>query len=118
MRTKKEERIVYIDGVDFQHELGAAMGGNTVYPDLEDALENNPCAQSCGIVKCKVTLIEWAMPQDWKKASYVTMSPEDLKKNPDLQRLETNRAHLDYLNEKVKKQKKKIKQLEEKLKNK
>lgn len=56
-----------MDGVDWQHEIGEALGGNKVYPDLEDLKENNSCWKSCGVVRCRLIFEEWVEEQDlWK----------------------------------------------------
>jgi hypothetical protein len=46
--------IGYMDLTDFECELGAARGGNRVYPSIEDCRENNPCNDECGIVEVEV----------------------------------------------------------------
>jgi len=56
------KRVVYVDGVDWQHEIGEAAGGNRVYAHPKDLLDNQKCAKHCGIVK--VTSVEWVKPQD------------------------------------------------------
>ena len=59
--------IIYEDGtrevfcwmckIDWDHEIGSALGGNTVYPNLEDLKECHS-TKGCGIVRVKVTLEE------------------------------------------------------------
>lgn len=44
----------YMCAVDWECELGAAMGGNRVFPSLEDALESLKCGKVCGIVEVSV----------------------------------------------------------------
>lgn len=58
--SEGKETIGYMCKVDFDHELGAAKGGNVVYPSVEDLRENRNCVNSggCGIVKVKVVGIE------------------------------------------------------------
>ena len=36
-------RVGWMDAVDFQHELGEALGGNTIYPSEEDLRKNKSC---------------------------------------------------------------------------
>ena len=36
---------------DFQHELGAAAGGVTIYPSLEDLKANRTCWEQCGVIE-------------------------------------------------------------------
>lgn len=38
-----EGRIGWMDSIDFDHELGNAIGGNKIYPDREDCEQNNSC---------------------------------------------------------------------------
>lgn len=52
---KGEDFVIgYMDLIDFECELGAAMGGNTVYPSIEDLKEHKGCVESCGIVEVEV----------------------------------------------------------------
>jgi hypothetical protein len=34
--------------IDFSCELGEALGGNTIYPSLEDLRKHHECLDSCG----------------------------------------------------------------------
>src|SRR5574338_821079 len=50
-REEGQDYVVgYMDLIDFECELGGAMGGNTVYPSVEDLREHRQCVESCGIV--------------------------------------------------------------------
>ncbi len=53
-----EVRTGYMDKVDFEHELGEALGGNKVYSSLEDLRRQKPCTDSCGIVRVEVRAVE------------------------------------------------------------
>lgn len=44
----------YMCLTDFECELGAACGGNTVYPSLSDCLAHRRCVVGCGIVEVEV----------------------------------------------------------------
>ena len=46
--------IGYMCKVDFECELGGALGGNRVYPDIEDLRKQRPCVDQCGIVEVRV----------------------------------------------------------------
>jgi hypothetical protein len=46
--------IGYMCKTSFEYELGAASGGNTIYPSIEDMKRNHDCWESCGIVEVKV----------------------------------------------------------------
>ena len=54
-RNRFRVRYGYMDGVDFSWELGEACGGNKVYASVSDLLENQECAEECGIVRVKIT---------------------------------------------------------------
>lgn len=43
---------------DYEYELGAAMGGNRIFPSLEDARAHLKCHRGCGIVRVRVIGIE------------------------------------------------------------
>ncbi len=50
----EEGTIGYMCAIDFEHELGLAMGGNVVYPSVENLKLNHSCWHECGIVEVKV----------------------------------------------------------------
>lgn len=58
MREDREDPaspvIGYMCLIDFECELGAALGGNTIYPDIEDCIERRKCTDHCGIVEVEV----------------------------------------------------------------
>jgi hypothetical protein len=117
MKTK--EVTVYLDGVDWQHEIGEASGGNRVYGSVRDLKENNRCWESCGVVKCNITLVEWVEEQNFNKMfrdSSKTYSVEELKTNADAVRVESSKKRLEWLEKQVSSEKNRIKKLEEKLK--
>ena len=45
----------YMCATDWECELGAASGGNVVYPSQADAEHYLKCAKSCGIVEVRVS---------------------------------------------------------------
>jgi hypothetical protein len=53
--------VGYMCRVDYECELGAAAGGNVVFPSLEDAKQNLRCADACGIVEVEVRYRKTAM---------------------------------------------------------
>lgn len=59
----------YMCGVDWQHEIGMAAGGNSVYASPEDCAKNEKCTDACGLVEVKVRFSRWVKPQDfdWDK---------------------------------------------------
>lgn len=55
--------IGYMDITDFECELGGALDGSKVYPDLESIKhECKACIDVCGIVKVKVVALEVIAP--------------------------------------------------------
>jgi hypothetical protein len=47
--------IGYMDLTDFECELGAAMGGNRVFPSVDDLRRcKSGCIDECGIVEVEV----------------------------------------------------------------
>ena len=57
-------RYGYMCTIDFDHELGEACGGNTIFPSLEDLKENHKCWKGCGVVKVKVYYVKTVVKQD------------------------------------------------------
>lgn len=65
MALRKIRTVVgYMDMVDFDHELGCALGGNTVYPSADDLRDNRRCHPQCGIVKVAVQFLEVIQEQN------------------------------------------------------
>lgn len=60
----------YMCLVDFECELGAARGGNTVYPSIEDCRRHRKCVASCGIVKVAIRALEIVQPEnrEWARS--------------------------------------------------
>jgi hypothetical protein len=61
-----EERRVrgYMCKVDWDHELGEACGGSTIYPSLENLKPHHPMWKECGVVEVETRLVEVAVPED------------------------------------------------------
>lgn len=57
----------YMCKTNFEHELGEANGGCSVYPTIKDLLKNEPCSINCGIVKVKIELVEVIQKSDFKQ---------------------------------------------------
>jgi hypothetical protein len=62
--TQESFRIGYVDLVDYQHEIGEAAGGNTIYASAGDLKKHQSCWEGCGIAKVKVYLDEIVHPQN------------------------------------------------------
>ena len=69
MAKKVKKVIVYMDMTDFFYELGCAAGGNKAYGSIKEVLENEPCANECGIVKVKVEYVETVKPNAWESGT-------------------------------------------------
>lgn len=65
-QDKREERIKYgyMCMIDWQHEVGEAMGGNKIYPSVEDLKRNHEMWKACGIVKVSIEKVETVVEQD------------------------------------------------------
>ncbi len=48
--------------VDYDHELGEASGGCTLYESVEDLKENRPCVEECGIMEVQLTGVRIVQP--------------------------------------------------------
>ena len=57
--------IGYMCLVDLECELGAAKGGNIVYPSENDLRENRKCVDQCGIAKVRVIGVEVLQEADY-----------------------------------------------------
>lgn len=56
MNAEEDGSVIgYMCATDWECEIGAASGGNTIFPCLEDAQERLRCAKGCGIVEVAVT---------------------------------------------------------------
>lgn len=60
----QDTRVGFMCMTDFDDELEAAAGGNTVYPSLEDLKRNCTCWDSCGVVRVTVSREEVIVPQN------------------------------------------------------
>lgn len=61
--ANKKHEYGYMCKVDFDHELGCALGGNTIYPSLKD-LKKHHSECHFGSVKVKVSLEEVIRDED------------------------------------------------------
>lgn len=63
----KEKTVTcYMDGIDWQHHLGADPDGTRLFATVEDLKEEMTCVTTggCGIVEVEVKLVSWVEPQD------------------------------------------------------
>lgn len=59
-----EKREGYMCMIDFDHELGEAMGGNKIYPSVADLKRNHKMWKECGIVEVSIQFVSEIAPQD------------------------------------------------------
>jgi len=71
-----EVRVGYMCKVDYDWELGEALGGSVVYPSIKDLQRKEKAHDHCGIVKVKVTLEEVVK----KEKRYTKKEIDKLKK--------------------------------------
>jgi hypothetical protein len=111
---------VFMDGVDWDYEVGEASDGNRVYPDLESIKKYNKCWEGCGVVECKLVFKKWVVESDWGKMMKTSKgyTQKELKENRDLIRLEGAERHLKQLEQLVDNQKHKVVSLKANLKKK
>lgn len=111
---------VVLDGIDWMYEVGDAADGNTVYPDADCLKKYSHCWEGCGIVECELVFKKWIIEHDWDRMAKntKTYSAKELKENSDILQLEAAKKHLEYLEEKVYKQKHKVVELKVNLKKK
>lgn len=60
----EKDKIIYVCGVDWQHEMEAAIDGVRCYPSPESLKAERPCWETCGIVELRVELVKWVEKQD------------------------------------------------------
>lgn len=119
-KTKKRKIEIYLDGVDYQHELTEVDYGTKVYPTLEDAKNHLKCYKSCGIVKCVIENVDWVIKQDlFRKGSYVTVKGNITYTNKQIlrSRVSALKAHKKYVEKQVKNLERRLNKLEKELKN-
>jgi len=55
----------YMDGTDFFFEEGRPFDGNRFFYNIENLKKQKMCIEECGIVKVRVSFIEWIqLPED------------------------------------------------------
>lgn len=51
---------VFMDGIDWQHEIGSNVDGNTVYPSAKSLKKGSRHALTeCGIAEVEVRFVRW-----------------------------------------------------------
>jgi len=67
--TKEIE--VYVDAVDFQHEIGEgnAPGPHFIYNTLKEIKEKQPCVEQCGVYRAKLVSMEMISKSNYEKTT-------------------------------------------------
>jgi len=60
-----EKKIGYMCKVDYDYELGVALGGNDIFSSIEDLKRHRTCVKECGIVKVGIEELEVVQKQDF-----------------------------------------------------
>lgn len=98
------DRVVtgYMCKVDWDYELGAAVGGNTIFPSVADLVSNKKCTQECGVVEVEVRLKSVLQESDFSikpdktyTVSYLEDGKKRFKKVTGQEILEKIRARTD-----------------------
>ena len=51
---------VFMDGTDWDCEIGSNANGNTVYPNVKSVEAHHPkCIEECGIAEVEVRFVRW-----------------------------------------------------------
>jgi len=66
-----EEIEVYVDSVDFRHEIGEgnAPGPHYIYNSLKEIKEKQPCVEQCGVIRAKLVKLETVQESDYTDSS-------------------------------------------------
>ncbi len=58
--TKAKLRKVrgFMCTIDWDYELGEALGGNRIYPSVRDLKDNHATSTECGIVEVEVRIVK------------------------------------------------------------
>ena len=64
---RKRKYKVYMDEVNFRHELGQNMRGNKVYPSKADLEREETCTKQCGIVLVEIKFIHQVRKDKFKE---------------------------------------------------
>lgn len=58
-RSKIRKVRCFMDGTDWDHEIGSASDGNKVYPSVKAIRRELTCLHQCGIVEVEVRFVRW-----------------------------------------------------------
>ena len=76
---RKKPKTGYMCAVDFDWELGEALGGVTIYPSKKDCLDKRPCSKVCGMVKVKVFFDKQIIEEDREEMLRTAKKPSEIK---------------------------------------
>ena len=58
-------RYGYMCKVDYDFELGEALGGNVIYPSVANLKHHKACTKECGIVRVRISLDKVIQEEDY-----------------------------------------------------
>lgn len=93
-------RLVYMDGTDFEVELGEINGGLSIYRSTKDILRSTTCARRCGVVEIELRPRRWAI----KKGRPQRKRPKHIPRTAKqflLYQIQTYTRHRDLLQGRV-----------------
>jgi hypothetical protein len=99
-------RYAYMDGVDFQHELGGCS--TTMFVTPESLIKDQPCVEECGVFRVKVTLDKEVLPQNFTSKGSISAAEIDAR-GPKFQR--TQRGHIKHAEQHIVRLEQRIKSL-------
>lgn len=68
--TEEKPRYGFMCMVDYEHELGAAAGGNVIFPSIAETKEHRKCTDECGIVKVMVLRVATVQEENYPKPTF------------------------------------------------
>jgi hypothetical protein len=96
----KDKKIVYVDGIDWQHEMGET--NVEVWPSKLSILDRTLCAKTCGVVRCEIKLLEWVHPSHAEEEKEMTDEEYTKKIIPLLQKkIESHQERIKALQERI-----------------
>src|SRR5947208_1053106 len=76
---KRDEKTVFLDGVDWQHEVEGNKKGTKIYPGMKDLKKHHEEA-GCGVVRCKLIFDGWVIQQDMEIMKKTSIPASELTK--------------------------------------
>lgn len=103
----------YMCSIDFDWELGEAMGGSTIYPSVEDLKEHHVPWESCGIVEVEITRTNIVHKEDLRRGA---ISGEEFARQEKQLRVKWYKEAIKNLEAELENKKERLNNLEKELK--